>query len=91
MSTRKNRLVIILMYIKFLAWPIILPLRCINEVVEGFSDVLYLFRFISKKALDYISIVEAAVRIVREHGPLDLVDVAVKTPEEKVKIKILMR
>lgn len=79
------------MHIKYFSWPIVLPIRCVNEVIEGFSDILSLFRWINKKAFKYISIVETVLQVIKEHGSLDLVDVAVKSPEEKVKIKILMR
>ena len=69
--------------------PILLPLRCLEEVVEGICDILSLFHI--KKAIAAVSVVDTALMLLRTHGPLDLVDVDVKSPESRVKIRILLR
>ena len=88
---RKNRFVLITMRIGFFVLPIILPMRCAHEVVEGFMDFLSLFRWAGGKAWGYLKMAESALLIVKDYGPLDLVNVDVSSPEERVKIKILTR
>lgn len=89
MSTRRNRYILITLRIGFFILPVVLPMRCLHEVVEGFSDFLSLFR--CKKARGHLKVVESALLLIKEHGPLDLVDVDVKSPEARVKIKMLTR
>ena len=91
MSTRRNRFVLITLRIGFFVLPVILPMRCMHEVVEGFSDFLSLFRWCSKKARGHLRIVESALLLIKDHGPLDLANVDVKSPDARVKIKILTR
>ncbi len=69
----------------------IMPLRCAGEVLEGFTDILCLFRGISKKIIAYLDIAENALMLVQSYGPLDFVDVDVKSPEARVKVKVLLR
>lgn len=89
---RKNRLVMITIRIKLFALPIILPIRCAHEVIEGFMDFLSLFRWAGRKAYDMLSIAEAALLVVKDYGPLDLVDVDVKSHADgRVKVKIITR
>jgi hypothetical protein len=70
---------------------IIFPLRCFNEIVEGFCDILCLFKRISEKACAHLSAIEAALLLVKNYGPLDLVNVNVTSPNARVKVKLLLR
>lgn len=69
----------------------IVPFRCASEVLEGFTDILCLFRGVSRKIFAYLDIAENALMLVQGYGPLDLVDVDVKSPEARVKIKVFLR
>ena len=91
MSTRQARFVLITMRIKCFVLPIILPMRCLHEVVEGFSDFISLFRWCGGKIFGYLKIAESALLMVKDYGSLDLVNVDVKSPEAHVKIKVLTR
>lgn len=91
MSTKKNRFVVVSLRIGRFALPILLPLRCAHEIIEGFGDFTSLFKRISKKPHMGIHAAEAALLAVKEHGPLDLIDIDVTSPDARVKIKILMR
>ena len=71
--------------------PIFLPLRCVEEIAEGFCDIASLFRRFSKKINTGVSVFDNLLRLIREQGPLDLVDVDVTNPDSRVKIKILLR
>ena len=79
------------MRIGFFPIKIVFPLRCLDEVVEGVCDILSLFRWVSRKALAAVAVIEAAFTALRAQGPFDLVDVDVKSPDARVKIKILLR
>lgn len=91
MSTKKNRYILLTMRIGFFRLPIIMPLRCLHEVIEGFGDFLSLFRWIDKRPYSLLSVAEGALATLKNYGPLDLVNVDVKSPDGRVKIKILMR
>ena len=91
MSIKKNRFVLVTTRIGFFTLPIVLPMRCAHEIVEGFMDFLSLFRWCSGKAYGYLQIAESALLLVKDYGPLDLVDVDVTSPDARVKIKILTR
>lgn len=70
---------------------LIIPFRCFSEILEGFSDILCLFRGISAKVYAAMDIAKNALMLVQSYGPLDLVDVDIKSPDERVKVKILLR
>ena len=88
MSTKKNTWVIVSMRFGPVPIPILLPLRCLEEVIEGISDLLNIF---SRKAFTCISAIETALMLLRTYGPLDLVDVDITSPSGRVKIKVLLR
>ena len=75
------------------AFPLLIafPLRCLSEVTEGFSDLLCLFRRPAKKAFVGLSTVDNAIAMLRDYGPLDLVDVDSGDKEAHVKFKLLLR
>ena len=91
MSTKKSSLVLFSMRIK--AFPLIIafPLRCLSEVTEGFSDLLCLFRGVSKKGFAGLSAADDAIAMLRDYGPLDLVDIDAGSKEAHVKLKLLLR
>ena len=70
---------------------ILLPLRCVSEVIEGAMDILCLFKKVSRKACAALFAVESALMLIRDYGPLDIVDVNVTSPEARIKVKILLR
>jgi hypothetical protein len=70
---------------------ILMPFRCVNEVLEGFMDILWLFRRVSKKAFSALYTVENAIMLVQDYGPLDIVDVNVRSKDARVKVKVLLR
>lgn len=71
--------------------PVLFPLRCPEEVAEGFLDILSLFKRVSKKAYPAMLGIENALMLLRNYGPLDVMDVDIKSPETRVKIKMLLR
>lgn len=91
MSTKKNRYLLLRLRIGFFRLTIFMPLRCLQEVVEGFGDFLSLFRWIDKRPYGFLTVAEGALDSLKDYGPLDLVNVDVKSPDARVKIKILMR
>lgn len=90
MSIRKSHFALMSVRIKKFPIFILFPLRCLSEVIEGAQDILCLFR-VSNKAYTALSAVEAALMLLRDYGPLDFVDVDIKNPDARVKVKILMR
>lgn len=88
MLTKKAALVLFSLRIKRFALCIAMPLRCLAEVTEGFSDLLCLF---GKKAYTGISVADDALAMLRETGPLDLVEVDAGSREERVKVRLLLR
>lgn len=91
MSTRKSQFVLVSVRIWWFPIFILMPFRCINEVLEGFMDILWLFRRVSKRAFDALYTVENAIMMVQDYGSLDVVDVDVKTKDARVKVKVLLR
>lgn len=96
MWTRKTRFVLVSIRIGLFRMPIILPMRCLNEIIEGFLDILTPFRRFSKKAYGYLKMAEGAMKIFKDYEPLDLVDIdvtdsSVHDKPQRVKIKILTR
>jgi len=91
MSTRKNSLVLATVRIGFFPIVVIFPFRCLAEVIEGLADLLSLFRFTSHKVQSTMSFLEQLIAQIKDYGPLDLVDVDVRSPEANVRIKLLLR
>ena len=91
MSTRKSAVVVLSTRIK--AFPLFMafPLRCLAEVTEGLSDLLCLFGRANKNFWAGLSAVDDALAMVRDFGPLDLMDVDAGGKEGRVKIKLLLR
>ena len=54
-------------------------------------DVMSLFRWCASKAYNCLRIAESVLLLIKDYGPLDLVDVDISSPEARVKIKILTR
>ena len=54
-------------------------------------DFISLFSWADKKALGFLHVAEAALIALKDYGPLDLVDVDVKSPDARVKVKIITR
>jgi len=67
------------------------PIRCFNEIVEGFTDFLSLFRLFGEKPFTICSIIRLFVVELQAYGKLDLLDIDVVNKTDKVKIKCLMR
>lgn len=96
MLTRKTRFVIIYFRIGFFRLPIILPMRCLHEVIEGYQDFFSPFRMLCEKIWGYLSVAEGAMLLIKNYEPLDLVDVDVKSrnddgKKERVVVKIVTR
>ena len=91
MSTKKAWLVVCAMRIRAFPLYVAFPLRCISEVAEGLSDLLCLFKGASRKFWAGLSAADDAVAMLRDYGPLDLVDVDAGSPEGRVKFKFLLR
>jgi len=91
MSIKKNSHVIVTLHIGWFPFFIVFPLRCFAEVVEGYADILCLFRCVSKKVWAGITFLENLVILIRNYGPLDLANVDVRSPEGNVRIRFLLR
>lgn len=91
MLTKKSKFVLMTIRIGWFPFFMIVPLRCVNEVLEGFADILCLFRSVSKKIFAYLNMAENVLMLIQSYGTLDLVDVDVKSPEARVKVKVLLR
>ena len=91
MSTRKSSFAIVSVRIKRFPLFIIMPLRCLSEVVEGAMDILCLFKRIGKKAYNAVYAIESALMLVKDFGSLDIINVDITSPDARVKIKILLR
>ncbi len=89
--TRKASLVLISVRIKWFPIFLIVPFRCVNEVLEGIMDIMSLFRRISGKIFAGLYAAENMIMLVQSYGSLDFVDVDVKSPEARVKVKVLLR
>ncbi len=82
---------LISMRIKAFRMYLALPLRCLSEVTEGFSDLLCLFKGASRKGFAGLSAADDAIAMLRDYGPLDLVDVDAGSKEGSVKVKLQLR
>ena len=91
MSIRKNSLVIATFRIGFFPFIVIFPFRCLAEVIEGTSDLLSLFRFTSKKIQWAITLLEQLIAQIRDYGPLDLLNIDVRSKDANVRIRLLLR
>ena len=91
MSTRRNSLVVATVRIGWFPFIVVFPLRCFAEVIEGYADILCLFRFVSHKVWAGITFLENLVALIRNYGPLDLVNVDVQSPEGSVHVRFLLR
>lgn len=82
-----------LMSMRIKAFPffIVFPLRCLSEVMEGFSDLLCLFHRANKKVWAALCAADDTLAMLRSFGPLDIMDVDVHSKEDRVKIKLLLR
>lgn len=69
----------------------IVPFRCLSEVLEGFTDILCLFRRVSGKVFAATDAAENVLMLLQSYGPLDFVDVDIKSPETRIKVKVLLR
>ncbi len=91
MSTKKNSFAVALIRIGWFPLVVLFPLRCMAEVIEGYADVLCLFRFASKKVWGAAVLLENIAALVRNYGPLDLADIDIKSPDANLHIRFLLR
>lgn len=91
MSTRKAKLVLVSVRIHWFPIFLIVPFRCVSEVLEGLTDLASLFRRVNGKMFGWLYAAENMLMAVQSYGSLDLVDVDVKVPEARIKVKVLMR
>lgn len=70
---------------------LIVPFRCVNEVLEGIIDIMSLFRRISGKIFAGLYAAENMMMLVQSYGALDLVDADIKSPDARVKVRVLLR
>ena len=69
----------------------VLPIRCFNEIFEGFGDILALFKPLTGKLLFGMDTVQLAFEEMQAYGKLDIVDIAVNGDGGPVNIRLLMR
>lgn len=91
MLTNKAHLFILYFQIGHFRLPIVLPVRCLLEVVNGLCDITSLFTFFDRKLTLYISIAENTMYSVRDIGKYDFVDIAVRDHGKKIRILISAR
>jgi len=91
MSNKKACLV--MLSVRIIRFPLLLvfPLRCLDEVAEGWTDILCLFRRVCAKAFAALSVVNDALAMLRACGPLDLADIDVASADGRVRIRLLLR
>ncbi len=89
--TRKASFVLISVRIKWFPIFLIVPFRCVNEVLEGIIDIMSLFRRISGKIFAGLYAAENMMMLVQSYGALDLVDADIKSPDARVKVRVLLR
>jgi len=79
--------------VRIVRFPIFLvfPLRCLEEVIEGWTDVLCLFKRVWEKGFATLSAIDDALAMLRAYGPLDLVDIDAGGTDGRVKIRLLLR
>lgn len=85
----KSRLVLVTARIGFFPFAVFFPLRCLGEVIEGFSDILCLFK--RQRVYEVVAMLENIHAQIRESGPLDLADIDVKSSNMRVNVRLLMR
>lgn len=78
---------------RIMRFPIFLafPLRCIDEVLEGWTDIMCLFKRTNATAFATLSAVDDALAIVRAHEPFDLADIDAGGRDGRVRIRLLLR
>lgn len=92
MSTRKSHFVVFFLRIHRVRIPlVILPTRCVSEIIEGLHDILSLFPPAVRKYLSYIHMADSFWEGLRSYGPFDMVDVDVKDKTDRVRVRILLR
>ncbi len=69
----------------------VLPLRCLDEVVEGAMDFLCLFRPLPKKVLSGVTMLQVFFDELRAYGRLDMVNIKASSDQHPVRISVLMR
>lgn len=89
--TRKAKLVLLTIRIGWFPIFMIVPFRCVNEVLEGFSDILSLLRRVGGRVFAGLYAAENMLMLIQSYGSLDLVDVDVKSPAARITVKILLR
>jgi hypothetical protein len=91
MSNRKAAIVLLSARIMRFPLFIVFPLRCIDEVAEGWTDVMCLFRRANAKVFAALSAVDDALAMLRAYGPLDVADINVAEREGRVRLRLLLR
>ena len=85
----KSRFVLITVRIGFFPFFVCFPLRCLSEIIEGLSDNMCLYK--NAYVVGILNFLESTFAQIRDAGPLDIVDVDVKSPDERVVVRILTR
>ena len=85
----KSHFALITVRIGFFPFVVFFPLRCLAEVIEGFSDILCLVK--NQRVITVIAMLEYVYAQIREYGPLDLADIDIKSPDAHVRVRVLMR
>ncbi len=91
MSTRKSALVVLSARIRAFPLFVAFPLRCLDEVTEGLTDLLCPFRRANKKFWTGLCAVDDTLAMLRSSGPMDIMDVDVQSKDERVQFRLLMR
>lgn len=89
MSTRKNSVVVATVCVGWFPFFAVFPLRCMAEVIEGWADILCLFR--PGKVWGAVTFLGNIAAAVRNHGPLDLADIDVKSAKANIRARLLLR
>ena len=85
----KSRFVLITVRIGFFPFVFFFPLRCLSEIIEGLSDNMCLYK--NTYVVGILNFLESTFAQIRDAGPLDIVDVDVKSPEGRIVVRILTR
>ena len=85
----KSRFVLITVRIGFFPFVVFFPLRCLSEIVEGFSDILCLFK--GERFVWLIDLLENIMSQVRKHGAFDLADIDIKASDANFRVRVLVR
>lgn len=92
MWTRKSHFLIFRLRVKGFCIPLaILPFRSLEEIVEGLTDIVSLFRPFPKKVLSAVTMLQVFFEALRAYGHLDLVRVSVRSEDGPVRVNILLR